>query len=268
MVRAIPPRVINDNHSHVPVGPRNNYAHRVFTVHSQAALVSPTRLRIVTLGSSSCPSVPDDLVVESPHTIRIHLTPGSRLDGQVVAHPPPGGVCTADYGMTPMAVAIDPKEIDVHSPLTVRFFYNDSKKPEVRTAAPLKRYPVVVRSPLVLPIARAQRGHLGIGSVKLVSPTRLGIVTIGSGSCPSVPAKLTVLGRNKISIRLAQGGFRNGRAVIYHGSYGCTLDLGPTRMLLAIDPKLIDVHRPLTVVGIFVRGSKTPGVVTVAPLKS
>ena len=37
---------------------------------------------------------------------------------------------------------------------------------------------------------------------------------------------------------------------------------------LSLDPKLIDVHRPLTVVGVFVRGSKTPGVATVAPLKS
>ena len=37
-----------------------------------------------------------------------------------------------------MVVAIDPKEIDVHRPLTVRFFYNDSKKPVVRIAAPLK----------------------------------------------------------------------------------------------------------------------------------
>src|SRR5207248_2444785 len=126
----------------------------------------------------------------------------------------------------------------------------------------------VVDSPAVFSIPRAEQGRLRIYSLKFISPTRLGIVTWGSHTCKSVPTELTILGPDKISIRLAQGGFRNGRAVTYHGRYGCTLDYGPTRMLLAIDPKLIDVHRPLTVVGVFVPGSKTPGVATVAPLKS
>ena len=99
--------------------------------------VSPTRLAIATVGSSSCPSVPDELVVLTPHRIRIHLTVGSWENGRPVAHPPSGGVCTADYGTTQMVLAIDPKLIDVHRPLTVRFFYNDSKKPLVRIAAPL-----------------------------------------------------------------------------------------------------------------------------------
>jgi hypothetical protein len=107
-------------------------------VRSEAALVSPTRLRIVTLGSSSCPSVPDMLVIESRHRLRIHLTPGRSHDGRLVADPPQGGACTADYGTTAMVVAINPKKIDVHRPLTVRFFYKNSKKPEVRKAAALK----------------------------------------------------------------------------------------------------------------------------------
>ena len=102
-----------------------------------AEIVSPTRLGIVTLGSSSCPSVPDELVVESPHRIRIHLTVGSWLEGRIIAHPPAGGACTEDYGTTPMLVTIDPKEIDVHGQVTVRFFYENSKTPILRTAAPL-----------------------------------------------------------------------------------------------------------------------------------
>jgi hypothetical protein len=114
-------------HGLKPVGLRNS-----------AQFISRTRLGIVTLGSSSCPSVPDELVVQSRHRLRIHLTVGSWMDGKIVAHPPPGGACTADYGTTPMAVAIDPKLIDVHSPLTVRFFYNSSKEPVVLTVAPLQ----------------------------------------------------------------------------------------------------------------------------------
>ena len=74
----------------------------------------------------------------TPHAIRIHLTVGSWDRGGLVAHPPSGGVCTADYGTTQMALTIDPKRIAVHRPLTVRFLYNDSKKPLVRIAAPLK----------------------------------------------------------------------------------------------------------------------------------
>ncbi|HUZ16466.1 MAG TPA: hypothetical protein VMU72_09870 [Gaiellaceae bacterium] len=101
--------------------------------------ISPTRLAITTGGSSSCPSVPDELVVISRHVIRIHLIPGSWINRVPVAQAPPGGACTADYGTTPMVLTIDPKLVDVHRPLTVRFFYNDSKKPLVRTAAPLKR---------------------------------------------------------------------------------------------------------------------------------
>jgi hypothetical protein len=108
-------------------------------VHSEATLVSPTRLRIVTLGSSSCPSVPDEVVAENRDTLRIHLVTGTRTRNGLVAHPPPSGICTTDFGTTPMVVAIDPTLIDVHRPLTVRFFYRDSKKPEVRTAARLKR---------------------------------------------------------------------------------------------------------------------------------
>ena len=107
------------------------------SLHGGAQLVSQRRLAIVTTGSSSCPSVPDELVVLSPHVIRIHLTTGSWINGEPVAHPPRNGMCTADLGRTPMLVAIDPKEIDVHRPLTVRIYYRESTTAEVHTAAPL-----------------------------------------------------------------------------------------------------------------------------------
>ena len=103
-----------------------------------AQLVSPTRLEIVTWGSGSCPAVPDKLVVQSRHAIRIHLVLGSWTRKRIVAHPPrPNGICTDDRRTTRMLVAIDPKRIDVHHSLTVSFFYYKGKKPQVWTAAPL-----------------------------------------------------------------------------------------------------------------------------------
>ena len=121
-------------HSHDPPAVAPLHAPRV---RHFAQLLSPTRLGIVTTGSSSCPSVPDELVVVTPHNIRIHLTVGSWDRGKLVEHPPPGGVCTADYGTTQMVLTIDPKLIAVQRPLTVEFLYPDSKKPLVRVAAPL-----------------------------------------------------------------------------------------------------------------------------------
>jgi hypothetical protein len=93
------------------------------SLHGGAQFVSPTRLAIVTTGSSSCPSVPDELTVLLPRVIRIHLTTGSWVDGKLVAHAPPSGACTADLGTTPMLVAIDPDEVDVHHRVKVLLFY-------------------------------------------------------------------------------------------------------------------------------------------------
>jgi hypothetical protein len=101
-------------------------------------LLAPTRLAVGTWGSSSCPSVPDELAVQSRHAIRIHLVTGSWAHGRPVARPPANGICTADLGTTRMLVAIDPKQVDVRRPLKVSFFYRGSKKPQVWKAAPLK----------------------------------------------------------------------------------------------------------------------------------
>ncbi|MDX6482083.1 MAG: hypothetical protein QOG85_2593 [Gaiellaceae bacterium] len=104
-----------------------------------AQLLSPTRLRIVTTGSSSCPSVPDELIVLSPHRVRLHLTAGSWDNGEPTAVPPLNGICTADLGTSGMVVTIDPTLVDVHSRLTVAFIYRDSKQSLVRIARALRR---------------------------------------------------------------------------------------------------------------------------------
>jgi hypothetical protein len=126
-----------------------------------------------------------------------------------------------------------------------------------------RQYPVVVNSPLVQPIRRPGVKQ-GVPVLKLpafVSPTRLGIYTTGSGSCPHVPDKLTVLGPHTIRVHLSLGTYRGGK--FEPGATGaCFLNLTATPMLLAIDPKQIDVHRPLTILGLSSRG------VTVAPLTS
>lgn len=93
-----------------------------------ARILSPTRLAVVTWGSSGCAATPKSLVVQSPNTIRINLS---------IVKPPPATVCPADYGPTPFVVSINPKQINVHKRLTIRFYYPRAKKPFVRTAPPL-----------------------------------------------------------------------------------------------------------------------------------
>jgi hypothetical protein len=132
----------------------------------------------------------------------------------------------------------------------------------------LQHYPVVIHSPLVTALGHARTTRASIHEIpRLVSPTRLRIVTVGSGSCPWVPDELTVLGPDAISVHLSLGTFHNRKLVTHPLPNGCTLDLGPTPMLVAIDPKQIDVHRPLTV-HIGVPTVTKTGVVKIAPLKS
>jgi hypothetical protein len=128
-------------HTHYPlagytpvVGPAHRPAVRRF-----AQLVSPTRLVIVTWGSGSCPTVPNELAVQSPHRIRLHLAVGS-WEGRhrLVGHLPRNGICTDDLRTTPMALSIDPRLVDVHRSLTISLFYRHSTKPQVWTVAPLK----------------------------------------------------------------------------------------------------------------------------------
>jgi hypothetical protein len=106
-------------------------------LHNSARFLSPRRLAILTWGSFTCPAVPNRLVVETPDTIRIHLTSGSWHGKQPVAHLPPGEACTADHSSAVIVIAIDPKRINVHHPLTIRLFYYRIGKPQIRIAPPL-----------------------------------------------------------------------------------------------------------------------------------
>jgi hypothetical protein len=106
-------------------------------LHHNARFLSPTRMAILTWGSFTCPAVPNRLVVETPDMIRIHLTGGSWHGKLPVAHPPTGGACTADHSSAVIVIAIDPKRINVHHRLTIRLYYYNLKKPEIRTAPPL-----------------------------------------------------------------------------------------------------------------------------------
>ncbi len=130
-------------HSHYPL---TGYTPVVVAAHRldpdmlrgrSARLVSPSQLEILTWGSGSCPAVPDRLVVESPHAIRIDLALGSWKGKRLVTKPLPNG-CTLDLRTTWMLVRIDPAWIDVRRPLTVRFYYRPNAKPEVTVAPPLR----------------------------------------------------------------------------------------------------------------------------------
>jgi hypothetical protein len=103
--------------------------------------LSPKRLLIVTSGSRSCPAVPDKLVVLSPDTVRIHLTEGTwqrSSHGMVLtATPPPNWMCAGSQRTTPMIVKVNPKQINVHRALSIRFYYYGLTNPVIRTAPAL-----------------------------------------------------------------------------------------------------------------------------------
>jgi hypothetical protein len=81
---------------------------------SRAALVSSTRLAMVTAGSGSCPWLPTKLVVVDPTAIQMYLKP----------YGPSGGACTADLTTTNFEVAVDPAQIDVSHDLTIHVVYS------------------------------------------------------------------------------------------------------------------------------------------------
>ena len=101
------------------------------------------------MGSSSCPSVPIKLVVQTPalHAIRVDLTVGSwhRLGSGrrvQVPHLPPGGGCLDNLVNSPVVIAINPNEINVYHRLTIRLYYPKGtirryQRPVVLTAPPL-----------------------------------------------------------------------------------------------------------------------------------
>ena len=75
--------------------------------------------------------------------VRIHLTMGTfrpiahSSRTRLVTHTSPHTICTADLTTTPMVIAINPAQINVHQPLTVYLYYYNTTKPIVRYAPPL-----------------------------------------------------------------------------------------------------------------------------------
>ena len=111
-----------------------------------ATFLSPTRLAIPGIvGSSNCPSVPDKLIVRSPHAIWIKLVTGSwsrTASGRRVEAPHSSGLCLDDLHPVPVVVAINPARIDVHHQMKVSLYYPKAairryKRPVVVTVPPL-----------------------------------------------------------------------------------------------------------------------------------
>ncbi|HEY2354310.1 MAG TPA: hypothetical protein VGH79_05355 [Gaiellaceae bacterium] len=94
-------------------------------------------------------------------------------------------------------------------------------------------HPTVQTSGLTSPRARALHGS----RIALLSPSQLGFMTSGSISCVWLPKRLTVLGPSAITIDMRV----NGRA----DSCGSGAVVFP--IAVKIDPRTIDVGRPLTV---------------------
>jgi len=99
---------------------------RVPLLHGPQFL-TPTRLAFNMAGSSGCPNVPTKMTVLSPHNVRIDIT----------EEVPQGSTaCPADLMVSPVVIAINPRQIDVHHTLTIHF-YSPPNTPDVVTVPPL-----------------------------------------------------------------------------------------------------------------------------------
>jgi hypothetical protein len=131
--------------------------------------------------------------------------------------------------------------------------------------------------PLVVPVStEAMRSlRLDLFSPRFLTPTRLAIPgIIGSSNCPSVPAKLVVGSPHAIRVHLVVGSWGRTasglRVQVPHSPGACLDDLHPVPVVIAINPKQIDVHHPLKVSLYYSKGVIRrfwpPIVVTVPPL--
>lgn len=97
--------------------------------------------------------------------------------------------------------------------------------------------PLVIAHPTVelsdLPNAKVR--HLGAGG-KLISPTQLAFMTTGSSNCLWLPTRLTVLSPTIIRIDMR-----------VHKQRVCLADLVGRPVAVKINPRIVNVHRPLTV---------------------
>jgi len=130
---------------------------------------------------------------------------------------------------------------------------------------------------LIVPISAQTRRSLErhLYRARFLSPTRLAIPGIaGSSNCPSVPAKLIVRSPNAIRVNLVVGSWSrtaSGRRVeVPHSPGICLDDLHPIPVVIAIDPRRVDVRRQLKVSLYFPKGAirryKRPVGVIVPPL--
>ena len=93
-------------------------------------------------------------------------------------------------------------------------------------------------TPLVAVYAKLPKTLDLSNGAAFLSPIRLAIVSWGSGNCPNVPKRLTVVNPSSIRVRLGVKVPANGI---------CLADLRSIPVVVAIDPRRIDVHRSLTV---------------------
>jgi hypothetical protein len=103
-------------------------------------------------------------------------------------------------------------------------------------------------------------------SARFLSRARLAILTWGSFTCPAVPDRLVVETPNRIRIHLTTGSWR-GKLPVAHlpPSKACTADHTSAVIVIAIDPKRIDVHHRLTIRLYYYR-IKKPEIRTAPPL--
>jgi hypothetical protein len=103
-------------------------------------------------------------------------------------------------------------------------------------------------------------------SARFLSPTRLAILTWGSFTCPAVPNRLAVDTPDRIRIHLTTGSWHGKRPVAHLPPGGaCTADHSSAVIVIAIDPKLINVHHRLTI-RLYYYSIKKPQISTALPL--
>jgi hypothetical protein len=133
--------------------------------------------------------------------------------------------------------------------------------------------------PLVVPVGpEGMRVLENLRAPRFLSPRRLALFTAGSSNCPSAPARLVVETPHAIRIDLAIGSWlrigSSRRMQVRHRPPGgvCLQDLVTSPVVVAIDPKRIDVHHRLRVSLYYrkgvIRSQKRPVVFTAPPLSA
>jgi hypothetical protein len=100
------------------------------------------------------------------------------------------------------------------------------------------RLPLVIPHPAVKikDLPNATRRHLTGRGGRLISPTQLAFMTTGSSGCLWLPTRLTVLSPTAIRIDMRFPLHRT-----------CAADLIGLPIAVKINPRIVDVHRPLAV---------------------